>query len=298
MSTRTARFHDDVIRMADWLSLAGVHCEVSTSPRSWLEVPLTFENNMPEPALAAKEFTAPFEHTRSEKRLENSIIPFDRPLVTFPEFLNLESYQSYINSYKEIDICKTSNKTILGHGVMAPQLMVIAEAPYDTEDRHGQGFSSQGHQIVKQALDYSGFLSEQCYYTYLSKWRPPGQRALTKLEVHYFLPLLIQEIRLVKPNALLLLGESLGRALLPSSTSSKTPSDTLLFYKNQIDNKEIPVWASQKGESLVKTQSMKKTFWFSLLSFKTTLSARGLLAADAMTSCPAHHNLEYISDVH
>jgi uracil-DNA glycosylase family 4 len=282
--------------LVDWLYLAGLQAETSSQPRHWLQ-------DTEQAPIIAAGFA---EELQASPLLHSPVTaaPIKVPaapvlaVVSLPNFINLESYNSFITSYKTLDICKTSNKTLLGVGSLQPDLMVVADTPNDTEDRCGESFTSLGHQNILQALDFAGFSKEKSYYTYLSKWRPPGQRPLTKLEVHHLAPLLIAEINLVRPKALLLLGESIARALLGESAGTTVPLSTLLLYQNQLDNKEIPVWASQRGENLVKTQSMKKSFWFSILSFKAALSARGLVVADTMTQRQAHHNLEYISDVH
>lgn len=244
---------------ADWLQLGGVYYEVREEPASWGQEQSAV-------SFPAEEVVAMAQPAPKEAVLTTQ---------PFQQFSDLDSYNSHLLSWKKIGICNTSTNTVLGSGVSSPALMLVAEAPDDVEDRSGIAFSGAGNQIILQALQAAGFDHTHIYMTYLSKWRPPGgQRALGKHETIHLVPMLLEEMRLVRPKAVLVLGESVGKLILGESFPGSGGIGKVFSINNQIDKRQIPLMASQKGENLVKTQGMKKNFWFSLLSYTASLRAQ------------------------
>ena len=273
--------------LADWLYLTGIQFETKDIVTSWqadgfAEATQQVIEKAPRAALKPANDTA-------------TVIPMPAIEPT-KKFDNLKDYSSYLSSWKKLGICATSTHTVLGIGAENPVLMVIAESPDDVEDRTGTAFSGLGHQLIKQALAAAGLAEDQLYVTYLSKWRPPGgQRNIGKHETAHLLPLLYEEMRLVAPKAVLALGESLAGVFLGDTPHAKAAMGKVLSIKNQLDNLNLPFMASQKGEILVKTQSMKKSFWLNLLSYTAALTS----GVNGLPACGSpSNNVEYISDVH
>ncbi len=256
--------------LAEWLYLSGVQYEISEEACVWggaeKEYVSSSVTSVPSPGpIPVQSPTAPRERPSS-----------------LPHFIDLAAFNSYIATWRGLGLCSTATHAVLGQGSLQPRVMVIAEAPDDAEDRSGETFSGAAHQLVIQALTAAGFDKADIYVTYLSKWRPPGQRSLGKHEVTPLSAMLWEEIRLVRPKALLVLGEGLARAIGGDSLPTSGLLGKILSINNQIDNLNLSFLASQKAETLLKTPSMKKTFWFSLLSYTATLRAQA-----------APHNLEY-----
>jgi uracil-DNA glycosylase family 4 len=251
----------------DWLILSGVNQEILNISSS-----LLIENDLQIRPI-----------NESKNSLHNKVIkPLPQiSLQSFPRFENLDAFNNYIKDWKDFSLTATATHTLTGTGNNnSPSLMVITDCPDDTEDRSGEPFSGYGHQLVRNALRHAGIKDSAVYMTYLSKWRPPGQRSLNKHECLQLANMIKEEIRLIAPQAILVLGESVGLTVLgidsmPPQTSISGSDKKLLLYINQVDNKNIPFGALQNSKILVKTQVMKKTFWFSLLSFLTTLRAQG-----------------------
>ena len=249
--------------LAEWLYLSGVQYEISEEEYAWGG---QAESVVP----AAMPVTA-----------KPVAIKPSTTALNLPGFIDLNAFHSYVASWKGLGLCNTATHAVTGEGVTAPQIMIVSEAPDDSEDRSGKAFSGPAHLLIRQALAAAGFDMDHVYMTYLSKWRPPGQRALGKHEMAALSALLQEEIRLVRPKALLALGESTARAIGGDSLPATGLSGKIFNIKNQWDSKNMPFLASQKAETLLKTPSMKKAFWFSLLSCTATLRAQA-----------APHNME------
>lgn len=117
---------------------------------------------------------------------------------------------------------KTAAHTILGVGNPKARLMCILDTPDADSDRAGQALSgAQGDLFRKMMAAIHLNPEKDVYVTYLSPWRTPGNRALTATEQALFLPFLQQEIRLVRPQKILLFGTSVAQALLGLDSLAK-----------------------------------------------------------------------------
>lgn len=102
--------------------------------------------------------------------------------------------------------------------------MLVGEMPGDREDREGHVFVGPAGRELDAALDAAGIARADAYVTNVVKhfkFRERGKRRIhdtpKKSEVDACLPWLREELRLVKPEVLVLLGAVAAKALLGSS---------------------------------------------------------------------------------
>lgn len=258
-SATPASFHS----LVDWLVLSGISYEVGEDTAyealSRQMARQQQESSLAQPAASVRPAAAASKAPAASLNLN------------LPEFASIEELNAFLLSYKELGLTKTASSCVLGQGNPAPKLLVITDMPEDQEDRSGQAFSSLSNQMIRKALGFAGFEAESLYFTYLSKWRPPGKRALSPPEVTICGRLLEQEIKLLRPKAILALGESTLRVIWPDSARHpiKPPFVNNISYHGL--NYETPFFASQKSEFLVKNAVLKKSFWFSLLDLAATI---------------------------
>lgn len=246
--------------LLQWLSFSGVQYETAAEALPW---PL-LELNTPAPAPV---MAAPAPQNRSATPSE--------PEPLWQQATDLSTFTSLLKSWKSLWISKMADKTLLGRGISQPAIMVIAECPDKIEESNGEAFSGPSHGMVLQALKLAGFPTDTLYMTYLSKWRPPGQRSLEAHEIAALAPVLAHEIRLIAPKAILCLGDSVVKTFAASQQANSNAQNRSFYIIDQHLNTKIPLLASQKAEFLVKNPSMKKPFWFQLLRFAAELGIEG-----------------------
>lgn len=251
--------------LVDWLVLSGVSFEVGNQSYYEASTALKAELSADIPAPQAGE-TIRSANTISKAK---TAVPASAGII-IPEFNSLEELNSFYKNFRDLGLCRMAS-CVIGQGNPAPQIMVIADAPEDQEDRSGVAFSGLSNQMIVKALGFSGIDQDNIYYTYLSKWRPPGKRLLTPQETEICTQLLYKEISLLRPKAILSLGESTVKAIWPDSLMNGNKIPFINSYKNHTLDYEMPFMASQKSEFLVKNALMKKSFWFSLLDFAATI---------------------------
>ncbi len=112
-------------------------------------------------------------------------------------------------------LCDTRTQTVFGSGQRTPRLVVIGEAPGAEEDRQGQPFVGAAGELLTRMLAAIGLSRERdVYIANVLKCRPPENRPPRPEEVAACKPYLREQLELMGPPLLLLLGNHACRALL------------------------------------------------------------------------------------
>ena len=119
-------------------------------------------------------------------------------------------------------ICKvedSTNKIVVARGNPNADLMIIGEAPGSKEEEIGQPFVGRSGKLLDKLLMNSGIdISLDVYFCNVVKCRPPKNRRPTKIEVEENLPWLHQQIKLVDPNIIVLVGATAVESILRIKT--------------------------------------------------------------------------------
>jgi uracil-DNA glycosylase len=111
-------------------------------------------------------------------------------------------------------LCETRSTVVFGEGQRRPRLLVIGEAPGADEDASGRPFVGKAGQLLTRMLAAIGLAREDVYIANVLKCRPPGNRPPEPDEVAACRPLLEEQVRLLDPELLLLLGNHATKAVL------------------------------------------------------------------------------------
>ncbi|MFF5703632.1 UdgX family uracil-DNA binding protein [Streptomyces sp. NPDC012794] len=121
---------------------------------------------------------------------------------------------------------RDATQTVFGSGPAGARLMLVGEQPGDQEDLRGEPFVGPAGRLLHKALDEAGLADEGAYLTNVVKHfkfalAPRGKRRIHKApslrEMTACRPWLLEELRLVDPEVLVVLGGTAGKALLGSS---------------------------------------------------------------------------------
>jgi len=122
---------------------------------------------------------------------------------------------------KEVENCKRCHlhkkrkKAVFGDGNPSSKLMIIGEAPGKEEDENGIPFVGRAGKLLRKLLREAGL--EEFYITNVVKCRPPGNRTPLKEEIESCLPFLERQIAILKPEIILVLGNTALKALTGES---------------------------------------------------------------------------------
>lgn len=108
----------------------------------------------------------------------------------------------------------TATRPVLPTGDPRAGLLLIGEAPSDTDDREGRPFTGPAGAMLDQMLASIGLDRDHLILAPLIPWRPPGGRVPSTAERALGLPFLLRLIALVQPRRVVLLGALAARDFL------------------------------------------------------------------------------------
>ncbi len=107
------------------------------------------------------------------------------------------------------------NKIVVSRGNPLAKLMIVGEAPGAKEEELGEPFVGRSGKLLDQLLQDAGIdISQDVYFCNVIKCRPPKNRRPTKTEINENLPWLYQQIKLVNPRVIVLVGATALEAIL------------------------------------------------------------------------------------
>lgn len=111
-------------------------------------------------------------------------------------------------------LCETRNSVVFGVGNADAQVMFIGEAPGKQEDLGAEPFIGAAGQYLNELLGFAGLKREEIYIANVLKCRPPGNRDPQPDEIELCTPFLRDQIRAVRPDVLVTLGNFSTRFVL------------------------------------------------------------------------------------
>lgn len=140
------------------------------------------------------------------------------PIPDKPTLLTLRAAAA---ECKACDLWKGGTQTVFGEGRATARVMMVGEQPGDKEDLQGRPFVGPAGGILDKALAAAGIERKEVYVTNIVKhfkWEPRGKRRLHKkpnaLEISACRPWLDAEIKVGKPEVVVLLGATAAQGIL------------------------------------------------------------------------------------
>jgi uracil-DNA glycosylase len=99
-----------------------------------------------------------------------------------------------------------SNNLVFGEGNPDAKLMLVGEAPGEDEDLSGRPFVGRAGQLLDKILESVSMNRDDIYITNMVKYRPPNNRNPTPQETLVSEPLLLDQIKLIRPQIIATLG--------------------------------------------------------------------------------------------
>jgi uracil-DNA glycosylase len=147
----------------------------------------------------------------------------EQPFAPVPEKPSLTSLREAIPDCRACELWADATQAVMGEGQRAARLMLVGEQPGDREDLEGHPFVGPAGKILDTCLERAGIDRRDAYVTNVVKhfrFRTRGKRRIhqtpERVHVNACRPWLDAELKVVKPQALVLLGATAAQALLGS----------------------------------------------------------------------------------
>lgn len=167
---------------------------------------------------------------------------------------------------------------VFGEGDPCARLMFIGEAPGAEEDKTGRPFVGKAGQLLEKMIEAMGLKREDVYICNVLKTRPPGNATPTGREAELCKPYLIDQIRIVKPEAIVTLGLPATKTVLAREDTmgnmrAKFSRVTVLAQQGVMKDEslggsfEVPVMPTYHPAYLLRdyTPENRKKVWSDLL---------------------------------
>ena len=133
--------------------------------------------------------------------------------------------------------------------------MFVGEGPGADEDKEGLPFVGKAGKLMDKALEGLGINREDLYITNIVKCRPPQNRVPEKEESEVCLNYLRNQVLLVKPKIIVLLGSTALKNVIGEEHSITTSRG------KWIENKGIWYLPTWHPAALLRDENKKIEFW-------------------------------------
>ena len=168
---------------------------------------------------------------------------------------SFEELENGIQNCSKCKLCKNRTNIVLGVGNKNAKLMFIGEGPGADEDIQGIPFVGKAGKLMDMVFQGLGIDREKVYIANVVKCRPPMNRNPEQDEMNACLDYLRNQVMLVKPDVIVLLGSVALKAIL-----GKEYSITASRGK-WVDKKGIKYMPTFHPAALLRDESKKISFW-------------------------------------
>lgn len=121
-------------------------------------------------------------------------------------FDSWEELERSIDNCKKCKLCQNRTNIVFGTGNKQADVMFIGEGPGADEDMQGEPFVGRAGQLMDMAFSILGIKREDVYIANIVKCRPPSNRNPEQDESKACMDYLRNQVILVKPKIIVLLG--------------------------------------------------------------------------------------------
>lgn len=167
----------------------------------------------------------------------------------------LASHSLSISDCRKCQLCEGRIKLVYGQGNADAKMMLIGEGPGAEENKTGQAFVGRAGQLLTKMLKAINLDREDVYIANIVKCRPPGNRDPQAKEREACMPYLLEQIDIIKPQIILLLGKVAGNTILNTQTTLGKMREQIFTFRN------IPTYVSYHPSALLRNPNWKRPAW-------------------------------------
>ncbi|ACF12220.1 phage SPO1 DNA polymerase-related protein [Chlorobaculum parvum NCIB 8327] len=169
--------------------------------------------------------------------------------------LDLGSLGKVVQECRKCRLAETRNSVVFGEGNPKARVFVIGEAPGADEDAQGRPFVGRSGQLLDKILLAIGFERSDVYIGNIIKCRPPQNRNPLGDEIECCKPWLMQQLEIIKPNIILLLGRVAANTILENTLSMSAMRGKLIRWNG------FDCFVTYHPAALLRNPNWKRLCW-------------------------------------
>lgn len=172
----------------------------------------------------------------------------------------LDSLENQYSNCTKCPLSESRNHFVYGEGNPHAKVMLIGEGPGAKEDATGKVFIGPAGELLTKMLGAININREDIYITNIVKCRPPQNRDPFPAEKEVCLPYLLEQIELIKPKVLILLGKVAASTLLKDHEGTTLNS----FRNKEFYFHKIRTFVTYHPAALLHNAEYKLPAWHDL----------------------------------
>ena len=133
----------------------------------------------------------------------------------------IEQIKQEVIKCTKCELSETRTNSVPGKGNFKSDVIFVGEAPGKNEDEKGEPFIGIAGKKLSGALESAGISRDDIYITNIVKCRPPSNRVPKTNERETCREYLKQEIKIIKPKIICILGNTVFNSILGGSEIMK-----------------------------------------------------------------------------
>jgi len=133
----------------------------------------------------------------------------------------LETISKKVKVCEKCKLCETRISAVPGKGNFDAEVIFVGEAPGKNEDIHGEPFVGAAGKRLDMILENTGIERKNVYITNIVKCRPPKNRVPSKQEEDACIDFINQEIEIINPKIICVMGNTAYGTLLDGKEITK-----------------------------------------------------------------------------
>lgn len=175
---------------------------------------------------------------------------------------NIEELEQATIGCNKCKLCTGRTNIVFGTGNKEADLMFIGEGPGADEDKEGIPFVGKAGKLMNMAFEGIGIKREKVYIANIVKCRPPNNRNPEDDEANACMDYLRNQVILVKPKVIVLLGSVALKNILGKEYGITSSRGSWIERKGII---YMPTW---HPAALLRDENKKIEFWQDLKKVK------------------------------
>lgn len=169
---------------------------------------------------------------------------------------SLEDLMAHMGDCKRCKLHKGRTRLVFGEGSPQARLVFVGEGPGRDEDLAGKPFVGKAGELLTKIIENGMQLGRKdVYICNVVKCRPPNNRDPEGDEVENCMPFLKQQLNIIKPDVICVLGRVAGQAMLGGDFKISRERGKWNTYMN------IPLIATYHPAYLLRNPSAKRQVW-------------------------------------
>jgi DNA polymerase len=153
------------------------------------------------------------------------------------------------------ELAESRNQPVFGGGSLNPVVVFVADAPGPEEDESGEPFVGPPGLLLQKMIHACGLGADDVYALTAVKCRPPEGRRPSPTELATCRHFLEIQIGILRPKAVVALGEVAAQSLLQNSDAITSLRGKVLSVAG------VPLFCTFHPMYLIRTPAAKKDAW-------------------------------------